>query len=90
VADQAAGASKPMSRRFVSRANRPPALSADQAARQGRAVQMALKSFAEPAAAIAFLNTDQAGRGRPLDWAIESLAGLGEVEQALAQHAAAR
>lgn len=61
-----------------------PRLSAEQAARQGRAVSSALRSFADSAAAIAFLNTDQAGLGRPIDRAIESAAGLIAVEAALA------
>jgi hypothetical protein len=65
-----------------------PRLSAEQAARQGQAVSSALRSFADSAAAIAFLNSDQAGLGRPIDRAIESAAGLVAVEAALASRSA--
>ena len=64
-------------------------LSAEQAARQGQAVSSALRSFADSAAAIAFLTSDQAGLGRPIDRAIESAAGLTAVEAALASRSAA-
>ncbi|MDO7844537.1 hypothetical protein [Sphingomonas immobilis] len=75
----------PARRQFGHRKDQP-RLSADQAARQGRVVSAALRSL--PAgAAMTFLNTDQAGLGRPLDRAIESIEGLAAVEAALAQQA---
>jgi len=64
-----------------------PRLTPEQIARQGRVVSFALQSFAGPAAAMEYLNSDQAGLGRPLDLAIESAEGLAAVEQALALRA---
>ena len=61
-----------------------PRLTPEQIARQGRVVSFALQSFAAPAAAMDYLNSDQAGFGRPLDLAIASVEGLAAVEQALA------
>ncbi|MDQ2878348.1 MAG: DUF2384 domain-containing protein [Pseudomonadota bacterium] len=74
---------KPARRQFTRRRDQP-RLAPEQAARQGRAVSFALQSFPSPAAAMAFLNTDQPGLGRPIDLAIESVAGLAAVEAALA------
>jgi uncharacterized protein (DUF2384 family) len=71
--------------RFFRRRRDQSRLTPDQAARQGRVVSFALQSFAAPAAAMDYLNSDQAGLGRPLDLAIESAAGLAAVEQALVQ-----
>jgi len=64
-----------------------PRLTPEQVARQGRVVSFALQSFAGPAAAMDYLNSDQAGLGRPLDLAIESADGLAAVERALALRA---
>jgi len=64
-----------------------PRLTPEQIARQGRVVSFALQSFTSPAAAMDYLNTDQAGLGRPLDLAIESADGLAAVERALALRA---
>jgi uncharacterized protein (DUF2384 family) len=81
--DRPAAEQRPEKRFFRNRRDQP-RLSPEQAARQGRVVSSALQSFAAPAAAMAYLNSDQAGLGRPLDLAIESAAGLAAVEQALA------
>ncbi|MEG3124097.1 hypothetical protein [Sphingomonas sp. GB1N7] len=82
---------KPAKNRFAKRHNQPK-LSAEQAARQGRAVSAALRSFsgAGAGAAMDFLNADHDGLGRPLDLAIESAAGLIAVEEALARRASAQ
>jgi hypothetical protein len=78
----------PMRRQFTNRKDQP-RLSPEQAARQGQVVSAALRAL--PAgAAMTYLNTDQAGLGRPLDLAIESAAGLAAVEAALALRAANR
>ena len=78
----------PMRRQFINRKDQP-RLSPEQAARQGQAVSAALRAL--PAgAAMTFLNTDQAGLGRPLELAIESAAGLAAVEEALTRQAANR
>lgn len=70
-----------------------PALSRDEGRRQGRVVKSALAVLGG-ADARAFLNTHHDGlRGRPLDLALASDAGLASVEAALgaeAQRAAAR
>ena len=75
---------KPAKNRFAKRHNQPK-LTAEQAARQGRAVSAALRSFPGAGAAMEFLNADHDGLGRPLDLAIESAAGLAAVEEALAR-----
>jgi hypothetical protein len=75
---------KPANKRFQSRLAKP-RLSAEQAARQGRAARLAWESFAEPGAAIAFLNGhDDALGGRPIDLAVASATGLQAVEAAIA------
>lgn len=59
-------------------------LSPEAAARQGRAAQLAWERFAEPGAAVAFLNNhDDALGGRPIDLAIASAPGLLAVEAAI-------
>jgi uncharacterized protein (DUF2384 family) len=73
----------PKTRFFRSRRDQP-RLTPEQVARQGRVVSFALQSFTAPAAAMDYLNSDQAGLGRPLDLAIESADGLAAVERALA------
>jgi len=73
-------AGKPVRKQFARRDQ--PRLSPVEAARQGRAVALALQTFS-PAAAVAFLNTDQPGFGRPLDRAVESADGLAAVENLL-------
>jgi hypothetical protein len=71
---------RPFRRRFVE-----PKLSAQEVARQGLVVRMAINSLSAPGAATAFLNTlhPELG-GRPLDLAIASEEGLRAVEAALA------
>ena len=76
-------------KRFFRSRRDQPRLTPEQVARQGRVVSFALQSFAGPAAAMEYLNSDQAGLGRPLDLAIESADGLATVEQALALRARA-
>ena len=62
---------------------RGPVLSRDQGVRQGRVVKSALGALG-PTYARTFLNTYHPGlRGRPLDLAVASEAGLGAVETAL-------
>ena len=80
---------KPTKNRFAKRHNQPK-LTAEQAARQGRAVSSALRSFSGAGAAMEFLNADHDGLGRPLDLAIESAAGLIAVEEALARRTVAQ
>ena len=76
---------KPFAKRFAA-----PRLSPEEAARQGRASQLAFATLRQPAAVIAFLNThDEALGGRPLDLAIASADGLSAVERALAERASA-
>ena len=66
-------------------------LTPEQAERQGRAARLACESFAEPGAAVAFLNGfDKRLGGRPIDLAVGSANGLIVVEQALATRALAR
>jgi hypothetical protein len=89
ITDEGAGSlhdKKPARRNFASRRDQP-RLTSEQAARQGLAVTSALRSFASPGAAIAFLNGDHPRLGRPLDRAVLSAAGLAEVETALALYA---
>jgi hypothetical protein len=63
-----------------------PRLTPDEAERQGRATRCAWEAFAEPGAAIAFLNGfDETLGGRPIDLAIASADGLAAVEQAIAE-----
>jgi len=65
-----------------------PRLTPEQAARQGRAARLAIESFDEPGAAVAFLNGfDEGMGGRPIDLAVASAGGLSLVEQALALRA---
>lgn len=76
---------KPFAKKFGA-----PRLSAEEAARQGRATQLAFATFGNSEGAIAFLNTqDDALGGRPLDLAIASPEGLAAVEGALARRAPA-
>lgn len=77
---------KPLRRAFTPRSNQP-RLSPEQASRQGDAVSAALRHFADPVAAMAFLNTDQPALGRPIDRAVENAAGLAAVRAALAGRA---
>ena len=77
--------SKPKRKSF-SRRHDQPRLTADQSARQGRAVSAALRSLSSQDA-MAFLNTEQDGLGRPIDLAVESDAGLASVERLLAERA---
>ena len=73
-----------MSRPFRNKFNAP-RLSPEEAARQGRATNLALAAFPDVAATMAFLNTDDAALGgRPIDLAVASDAGLAKVEQAIA------
>jgi uncharacterized protein (DUF2384 family) len=74
-------------KRFFRASRGQPRLTSEQIARQGRVVSFALQSFTAPAAAMDYLNTDQAGLGRPLDLAIASADGLAAVQQALALRA---
>ena len=76
-----------MSRPFRNKFNAP-RLTGDEAARQGRATNLALAAFPDVAATMAFLNTaDEALGGRPIDLAVASPEGLIKVEQAIAAHA---
>lgn len=70
---------RPFAKRFDA-----PRLSADAAERQGRVSRLAFDTLGRPDAVIAFLNThDERLGGRPLDLAVESVAGLAAVEAAL-------
>lgn len=89
AADEAPPSEQRQEKRFFRSRRDQPRLTPDQVARQGRVVSFALQSFAGPAAAMEYLNSDQAGLGRPLDLAIESAEGLAAVEQALALRARA-
>ena len=61
-----------------------PVLSRDQRVRQGRVVKAAHTSLASIDAVRAFLNSHHSGlRGRPLDLAVASDAGLHAVEIAI-------
>lgn len=65
-----------------------PVLSQDEGARQGRAVRSAQAALRSTEAVRAFLNSHHAGlRGRPIDLAVASQAGLLAVEKALAARA---
>ena len=65
-----------------------PVLSHDQFSRQGRAVRAATAALADNGAVRAFLNSHHEGlRGRPLDLAIASDAGLLAVETAIGEAA---
>jgi uncharacterized protein (DUF2384 family) len=71
-----------MNRPFAKRFNAP-RLSVEEAERQGRVSNLAIKLLGGPAA-IAFLNAhDDALGGRPLDLAIKSEEGLNAVKQIL-------
>ena len=60
-------------------------LSPEAAERQGKAARLAWEAFGDRDGMIAFLNThDDALGGRPIDLAVESVAGLQIVEEALA------
>ncbi len=62
-----------------------PKMDAGAAARQGRAVSLAIAAFGNGGDAIAFLNTHHDGLGaRPIDLAVASADGLVSVEQAIA------
>ena len=77
-----------MSRPFAKRYDAP-RLTAEQAARQGRASKRAIEVLVQPEAVIAFLNThDEALGGRPIDVAVASDEGLAAIEAALANRAA--
>lgn len=72
-----------MNRPFAKRFNAP-RLSAEEADRQGRVSNLALKLLGAADVAIAFLNThDEALGGRPIDLAIKSEEGLDAVRQVL-------
>ena len=59
-----------------------PRLSAEEAARQGRATNLAFEAFRTAEATMAFLNGyDDALDGRPIDLAVASEDGLARVEQ---------
>jgi len=61
-----------------------PVLSAEAAARQGQAVRAATAALTDANAARLFLNSHHTGlRGRPLDLAVASAAGLEAVETAI-------
>ena len=63
-----------------------PILSQDEGARQGRAVRSAQAALGNVEAVRAFLNShDEALRGRPIDLAVASEAGLIAVEAAIAR-----
>ena len=67
-----------------------PVLSRDQFSRQGRAVRAATTALADNGAVRAFLNSHHEGlRGRPLDLAVASDAGLLAVEAAIGEAAQA-
>ena len=76
--------SRPFRNKFDS-----PRLSAEEAARQGRATNLAFAAFGTAEATMAFLNGhDETLDGRPIDLAVASVDGLAKVEQAiLARHA---
>jgi uncharacterized protein (DUF2384 family) len=66
---------------------RGPILSRDQGLRQSRAVRIAQAALHSTDAVRTFLNSYHAGlRGRPLDLAVASPAGLLAVESAIAAH----
>lgn len=79
---------QPPARRKWRRADRD-SLAADAAIRQGQVIKLALSALGSRDEAIAYLNTACERLGaRPLDLAVESAAGLGRVERALAERAA--
>ncbi len=66
-----------------------PRLSAEEAARQGRAARLAWERMPEKGEAVVFLNAHDAGLGgRPIDLAVASDAGLRAVEEAIAARGA--
>ncbi len=72
--------SRPFRNKFDS-----PRLTAEQAARQGRATNLAFEALGNAPAAMAFLNAhDDALEGRPLDIAVASQDGLAKVEAIIA------
>ena len=61
-----------------------PVLSSEEGKRQGQAVRAAKATLGDSDTVLAFLNTHHAGlRGRPLDLAVASEAGLTAVEAAI-------
>lgn len=68
-----------------------PVLSREQSARQGKAVRAAAAALADTDAVRAFLNSHHSGlRGRPIDLAVASDAGLAAVEAAIGVEAGRR
>lgn len=66
-----------------------PRLSAEEAARQGRATSLAFAAFGSAQATMNFLNGhDETLDGRPIDLAVASPDGLARVEQRIAAHSA--
>jgi uncharacterized protein (DUF2384 family) len=62
-------------------------LSAEEAARQGRAAKLAWERMSQPGSAVQFLNAHHQGLGgRPIDLAVQSAEGLRAVEEAIAAH----
>lgn len=62
-------------------------LSAEKAARQGRATKLAWERMPQPGSAVQFLNAHHQGLGgRPIDLAVQSAEGLRAVEEAIAAH----
>ena len=78
-----------MSGRVFRKARTGPVLSRDEGARQGRAVRSAAAALADTEAVRLFLNSHHPGlRGRPIDLAVASEAGLQAVETAIRAEAA--
>ena len=77
--------------RVFRKARTGPVLSRDEFARQGQAVKIAAAALADTDAVRAFLNSHHEGlRGRPIDLAVASDAGLAAVETAIGAEAAAQ
>ena len=77
-----------MNRPFRKRAWSGPVLSRDEGIRQGRAVRAASAALADGETVRTFLNSHHDGlRGRPLDLAVASDAGLAAVEAAIGAEA---
>ena len=73
-----------MSSFFFKKSRSGPVLSPEQSLRQGQVVRKAAAAFADSHAVRSFLNSHHAGlRGRPLDLAVASAAGLKAVETAI-------
>jgi hypothetical protein len=76
--------SRPFRNKFDS-----PRLSPEEAARQGRATNMAFEAFRTAEATMAFLNGhDETLAGRPIDLAVASQDGLAQVERLIAERRA--